>query len=31
MHIETATANNTETEIARAIYACYGDIFVCAN
>lgn len=31
MHIDNATSNKTDTELARAMYACYGDIFVCAD
>lgn len=31
MHIDNATINETDTDIMRAMYACYGDIFVCAD
>jgi|LauGreDrversion4_2_1035121.scaffolds.fasta_scaffold37840_3 hypothetical protein len=31
MHIDTSITNKTDTELARAMYACYGDIFVCAD
>ena len=31
MHIDNATLSPTDTHIMRAMYACYGDIFVCSD